>query len=298
MRHISVLLNESIEALNIKPNGVYVDATFGAGGHSKEIMKRLTSGHLYAFDQDPESYLHVDSYFYDKPFTLFKTNFNMLKATLKAKGVEKIDGILFDLGMSSMHIDDPSRGFSYMKNGPLDMRMNPNQSLTAEIVLNTYTHDQLLRIFRDYGEIDKPHIFANQVIKHRPYAMTFDVVKITDKYLKQAKGHSAKQVFQALRMEVNQELEVLKQALKDAYSMLNSKGRIVVISFHSLEDTATKKMMQSKTMQSLPKGLPVLHDDYVEAKMLTSKPITPTDEEKAINSRSKSARMRILERVK
>jgi 16S rRNA (cytosine1402-N4)-methyltransferase len=298
MRHISVLLKESIEALHIKDNGIYVDATFGAGGHSKEIMKRLQNGHLFAFDQDPESYLNVDGYFYGKQFTLFQSNFKDLKKHLKNQNIEGIDGILFDLGMSSMHIDDPKRGFSYMKNGPLDMRMNPNQTLTAEIVLNTYTHDQLLKVLRDYGELDKPHILANQLMKHRPYKMTFDLVKVTDLYLKNTKGHSAKQVFQALRIEVNQELEVLYQALNDAYDMLKPGGRMVVISFHSLEDTVTKKFMQSKTVHKVPKHLPIPHNQLVEAIMLTSKPITPSEEEKNINSRSKSARMRILEKVK
>lgn len=297
-RHTSVLLNESIEQLNIKPNGIYVDATFGAGGHSKEIVKRLTTGHLFAFDQDPESYENIDTFFYQKPFTICKTNFKHLKKTLLDLGVTKIDGILFDLGMSSMHIDQAKRGFSYMQNGPLDMRMNPLQSLTAKDVLNTYTHDALLRVLRDYGELDKPHILANQIMKHRPYEMTFDVVKVTDKYLKHTKGHSAKQVFQAVRIEVNQELDVLKKALEDAYSMLNQEGRMVVISFHSLEDKLTKHMMQSKTIKKIPKGIPIQHEKYIDALMLTTKAITATEEEIASNSRSRSAKMRVLEKIK
>jgi 16S rRNA (cytosine1402-N4)-methyltransferase len=297
-RHISVLLQESIQSLNIKPEGIYVDATFGAGGHSKEILKHLTTGHLYAFDQDPESYENIDTWFINKPLTMIKRNFKDLKKALKELHVERIDGILFDLGMSSMHIDQAKRGFSYMQNGPLDMRMNPHQSLTADKVINTYTHDQLLRVLRDYGELDKPHILANQLMKHRPYQSTFDVVKVTDKYLKNVKGHSAKQVFQALRMEVNQELEVLKQALEDAYTMLHQKGRIVVISFHSLEDKLTKHIMQSKTVKTLPKGLPMVHHLLVEAVMLTNKAVTASEEEIRVNSRSKSARMRVLEKVK
>ena len=297
-RHISVLLKESIENLDIKPNGIYVDATFGAGGHSKEIVKRLTTGHLYAFDQDPESYEHIDTFFYQKPFTICKTNFKNLKKTLMDLGVTTIDGILFDLGMSSMHIDQAKRGFSYMQNGPLDMRMNPFQTLTAHDVLNTYTHDALLKVLRDYGELDKPHILANQIMKHRPYETTLDVVKITDKYLKNTKGHSAKQVFQAVRMEVNQELEVLKKALEDAYSMLNKHGRMVVISFHSLEDKLTKHMMQSKTIKKVPKGIPIQHDKFVDALMLTSKAIGASEEEISLNSRSRSAKMRVLQKMK
>jgi 16S rRNA (cytosine1402-N4)-methyltransferase len=297
-RHISVLLNESITHLNIKPDGIYVDATFGAGGHSKAILKQLTTGHLYAFDQDPESYENIDPWFLDKSFTMIRKNFKELKKALRELHIDRIDGILFDLGMSSMHIDQAKRGFSYMQNGPLDMRMNPHQSLTADKVINTYTHDQLLRVLRDYGELEKPHVLANQIMKHRPYQTTFDVVKITDKYLKHLKGHSAKQVFQALRMEVNQELEVLKQALEDAYTMLKPNGRMVVISFHSLEDKLTKHIMQSKTVKTLPKGLPMVHHLLVEAVMLTTKAITASEEEIHLNSRSKSARMRVLEKVK
>lgn len=296
-RHISVLLNESIDALNIKDHGTYVDATFGAGGHTREILKRMNGGRVFAFDQDPVAFKNIDQdILKDSRFQMIPKNFNTLNESLDAFQVNHIDGILFDLGMSSMHIDHPERGFSYMQDGPLDMRMNPNQMLTADIVLNTYSHEALLRIFRDYGDIKLPHKFANFVISNRPYHTTFDVVKMTDQWFKKASGHSAKAVFQAVRIEVNQELQVIHEVLTQALDRLHKHGRLVVISFHSLEDRLVKQFIKKHSETQTPKGLPMMNESLL-LKKITIKPMTPTQEEMEINSRSRSAKMRVAEKA-
>lgn len=295
-RHISVLLNESIDALNIKQEGVYVDATFGAGGHTKKILDRLKSGRVFAFDQDPQSYEHIDETIKkDTKFQLIPQNFQTLKSALHTYNIHGIDGILFDLGMSSMHIDTAERGFSYMQDGPLDMRMNPHHTLTAAIILNTYTHDALLKIFRDYGDIKQPHKFANFIMNHRPYHRTFDLVKVTDKWFKNSKGHSAKAVFQALRIEVNQELQVLENALEQALDLLNVGGRLVVITFHSLEDRIVKQFIKKYSESHIPKGL-IVQETQMPLVKITRKPIYPTEEEMQVNSRSRSAKLRVAEK--
>jgi len=296
-RHISVLLKESIEALNIKDHGTYVDATFGAGGHTREILKRLKGGRVFAFDQDPIAFEHIDQDIIKDPrFQMIPKNFNTLNESLDAFQVNQIDGILFDLGMSSMHIDHADRGFSYMQNGPLDMRMNPSQPLTADIVFNTYEHHDLLRIFRDYGDIKLPHKFANFVISKRPYHTTFDVVKMTDQWFKRSSGHSAKAVFQAVRIEVNQELQVINEVLFQALERLNKHGRMVVISFHSLEDRIVKQFIKKYSETQTPKGLPITNETLM-LKKITTKPMMPTKEEMQLNSRSQSAKMRVAEKA-
>jgi 16S rRNA (cytosine1402-N4)-methyltransferase len=296
-RHISVLLESSLEALQIKRNGVYVDATFGAGGHTKALLNRLEGGRVFSFDQDPEAYNNIDPEILGDPrFTMIKQNFSTLKEALSTYHIQSIDGILFDLGMSSMHIDNANRGFSYMQDGPLDMRMNPNQTLTAEHVLNTYDYATLLKIFRDYGEINNPHKFANFVISKRPYKTTFDVVNMTDQWFKRSQGHSAKEVFQALRIEVNQELKVIESALMQSLELLNLNGRLVVISFHSLEDRIVKQFIKQHSESQAPKGLPVTHE-IIPLIKITKKPIIPTDTEMHVNSRSRSAKMRVAEKA-
>jgi 16S rRNA (cytosine1402-N4)-methyltransferase len=295
--HISVLLEASIDALNIDPSGIYVDGTFGAGGHSYHILKHIQSGHLYAFDQD----LHVnpskDIRFKDHAsFTFIQHNFSTMKQTLNQFGVKEVDGILLDLGMSSMHIDQAERGFSYMKDGPLDMRMNQSLMLTAETVLNTYDHHQLLKVFRDFGEIEKPHVFANVIIKNRPYKTTLDLVKVTDIFFKNKKGHSAKSVFQALRIEVNQELKVLEDVLQQSLTLLKPGGRLVVITFHSLEDRIVKHFMKENSFVKELKGLPIQSSQIPPMKLITKKPILPSKEEISLNSRSASAKLRVSEK--
>ncbi|MGA0351780.1 MAG: 16S rRNA (cytosine(1402)-N(4))-methyltransferase RsmH [Acholeplasmataceae bacterium] len=296
-RHLSVLLDASIEALQLKKNGIYVDATFGAGGHTREILNRLEGGRVFSFDQDPEAYDHIDEdILKDQRFTIIKENFEHLEQSIRQHGVSQIDGILFDLGMSSMHIDDPKRGFSYMQEGPLDMRMNPHQSLTAEVILNTYDHASLLKIFRDYGDIKQPHKFANFIISKRPYHLTSDVVKVTDVWFRKSQGHSAKAVFQALRIEVNQELQVIERALKQALDMLKPSGRLVVISFHSLEDRIVKQFIKLHSESHTPKGLPVMNETLPLIKV-TKKPVLPSEDEMLQNSRSRSAKMRVAEKT-
>jgi 16S rRNA (cytosine1402-N4)-methyltransferase len=296
--HISVLLKESIKALKINPKGIYVDGTFGAGGHSSHILNALKEGHLFAFDQDETVINHIDERFLNHPrFTFIQNNFSNMQQALKTYHIDHVDGILLDLGMSSMHIDHPERGFSYMQEGPLDMRMNTKQTMTAEHILNTYDHHALLKVFRDYGEVDKPHIFANAIIKHRPFKTTKDLVKITDMFYKGKKGHSAKAVFQALRIEVNQELKVLEDVLRQSLSLLNPKGRLVVITFHSLEDRIVKHFMKTHSTMHQLKGLPVQLNHIPPFKLITNKPICPSEKEIIMNPRSASSKLRVSEKT-
>lgn len=296
--HTSVLLKESIDGLDIKSDGIYVDGTFGAGGHSFQILKNLREGHLFAFDQDETVLKFIDERFINHPnFTFIQHNFSTIQHELNQRGIKKVDGILLDLGMSSMHIDQPERGFSYMHEGPLDMRMNLNQKITAEVILNTYDHHALLKIFRDYGDIEKPHVFANVIINNRPYYTTKDLVKVTDYFFKGKKGHSAKAVFQALRIEVNQELHVLEDVLKQSMNVLKPDGRLVVITFHSLEDRIVKHFMKTHSTVKQLKGLPIVLDEKPRFELITRKPILPSEIEVLENARSASAKLRISKKT-
>jgi len=296
--HTSVLLKESIDGLDIKSDGIYVDGTFGAGGHSFQILNTLKEGHLFAFDQDETVLKFIDERFINHPnFTFIQHNFSTMQHELNRRGIKEVDGILLDLGMSSMHIDQPERGFSYMHEGPLDMRMNLNQKITAEDILNTYDYHALLKIFRDYGDIEKPHVFANVIINNRPYHTTKDVVKVTDFFFKGKKGHSAKAVFQALRIEVNQELHVLEDVLKQSLNVLKPGGRLVVITFHSLEDRIVKHFMKTHSTVKQLKGLPIALDEKPLFELMTRKPILPSEKEVLENSRSASAKLRISKKT-
>jgi len=298
MKHESVLLNESIENLNIKEDGIYVDATLGGGGHSYEILKKTPKGHLYAFDQDLYAIERANlklKEFNNK--TIIHSNFKNLKSELKKRGIDKIDGILLDLGMSSFQIDDESRGFTYLKDTKLDMRMDITKELTAETILNTYSKDELADIFYKYGDEENSYIIAHEVIKNRPLKTTFDLVNICDKVNFKRKGHSSKKVFQALRIAVNNELGVLEALLEDVISILNKKGRIVIITFHSLEDRIVKHFFKDKATNKTPKNMPILVDGLeAELKLITKKPILPTEEELKHNSRSRSAKLRVAEK--
>jgi 16S rRNA (cytosine1402-N4)-methyltransferase len=296
--HTSVLLKESIDGLDIKSDGIYVDGTFGAGGHSFQILNTLKEGHLFAFDQDETVLKFIDERFINHPnFTFIQHNFSTMQHELNRRDIQEVDGILLDLGMSSMHIDEPERGFSYMHEGPLDMRMNLNQKITAEDILNTYDYHALLKIFRDYGDIEKPHVFANVIINNRPYHTTKDVVKVTDFFFKGKKGHSAKAVFQALRIEVNQELHVLEDVLKQSLNVLKPGGRLVVITFHSLEDRIVKHFMKTHSTVKQLKGLPIALDEKPLFELMTRKPILPSEKEVLENSRSASAKLRISKKT-
>lgn len=306
-KHKSVLLNEAIEYLNIKEDGIYIDATLGFAGHSSEILKRIKKGFLMAFDKD------IDAIDYSRSkllkigdnFKIFNTGFINIKEKVSEE-VSKVDGILFDIGVSSVEIDESSRGFSYMKNGPLDMRMDQSSNLTAEFIVNNYSLDELTKIFREYGEEKHSYKIAKKIIEEReksPIKETEKLVEIIDKcypYKEKRHSHPAKKVFQALRIEVNNELEELKIALNSSLDLLNIGGRLVVITFHSLEDRICKNLFKEKTMVNpVIKGMPDVPLEMLpDFKLVTNKPVIPLDEEMKNNSRSKSAKMRVIERVK
>ncbi len=297
MKHVTVLKQEAIEHLNIKENGIYVDGTLGGAGHSSEILKRLKNGFLYAFDQDDYAINFAKGILGDSPnYEIVKSNFMYMKEELAKRNVFKIDGLLLDLGLSSFQIDDEARGFTYLKDTTLDMRMNQDQQLTAKEILNTYSKEDLSRIFFVYGEEKNSFKITDEIIRRRPLETTMDLVKITDKINYKDKGHSAKRVFQALRLEVNQELEVLEKILEDVVDMLNPGGRISIITFHSLEDRIVKHFFKKYSTQETIKGLPVELEDTTKLKIITRKPIYPSDEELKENSRSKSAKLRVAER--
>lgn len=297
MKHISVLLHESIEGLNIKPDGIYVDATLGGGGHSLEILKKLTTGHLYAFDQDDFALKKANERLIDfDQKTLIKSNFAMMKEKLNALGVEKVDGILFDLGLSSFQIDDASRGFSYLQNNMLDMRMNKDATLTAKEIVNTYDRQKLTDLFRMYGEENNAWKIAGMIIERRPIETTHELVEITDIANKGIKGHSAKRVFQALRIEVNKELDVLEKALNSALELLNIGGRLSIITFQSLEDRMVKQFYKKHSEDKHPKHIDIRNLPKPPLKIINRKPILPSENELKNNSRSRSAKLRVAEK--
>jgi len=303
MEHISVLLNEAVDGLNVREGLTYVDATLGYGGHSSEIQKRLKRGFLFAFDQDEKAIDHSSKLFKDKEnVTIIHSNFVHMKKELQARGIEKVDGIIFDLGLSSPQIDEKERGFSFMKNAPLDMRMDQSQSHSAMDVVNEYDLAKLVDIFFKYGEERYSKEIAKNIIKNRPINTTLELVDVIKasvpvKYF--LTHHPERQIFQAIRIEVNSELRVLETVLHDAIEMLNPGGRISVITFHSLEDRITKQIFKKYSeIDELVKGLPVIPDEFKpKIKLINKKPILPSEEEINSNSRSKSAKLRIIERV-
>ena len=309
MEHYSVMLHETISLLNIKEDGIYVDLTLGRGGHTLEILKRLTTGHVYGFDQDitaiNETKVRLEKYL-DK-ITFVHSNFANFEEKLHELGVTHVDGILMDLGVSSPQFDDAERGFSYRFDARLDMRMNQNQSLSAYEVVNDYDLKELTSIFREYGEEKFAYEIAKKIVKVRetkPIETTFELVDVIKSALPQKvlkkKGHPAKQVFQAIRIEVNDELNVLKIALNKALKMIKVGGRIAVITFHSLEDRIVKKAFKEvTTLESTPRNLPTLPINQELNYVLVNKhPIEASEEELEQNSRSQSAKLRGIEKVK
>lgn len=308
LKHYSVLLNESIEMINIKKDGIYVDCTLGGGGHSSLILSKLEKGHLYAFDQD------VDAIAIAKPrlekisnnFTIIKANFVNLKEELLNYGIDKVDGIIFDLGVSSFQFDIPERGFSYRFDSPLDMRMDKSSDFSAYDIINTYTVDELSKIFFEYGEEKFSRNIAKKIVdtrKTKPIETTFELVDVIKSALPAAvlrkPGHPAKQVFQALRIEVNHELDYLKVALKDALSILNIDGVVSVITFHSLEDRIVKNLFKEKVTLNLPKGLPFIPEGYeINYELINKNVILPSDKELDENNRSHSAKLRGIRKIK
>lgn len=294
--HIPVLLNEAIEGLNINPNGVYVDATFGGGGHSREVLKYLSpNGRLLAFDQDEDAARNA---FTDKRFLFAQHNFRYLKNFLRYYELEQVDGILADLGVSSHHFDMPERGFSFRFDAPLDMRMNQASQLTAAKVLSDYSEENLLRILKTYGEVDKARKIAALLVKARtekPIKTTFELVELLTPVVPKLQQNKVfAQVFQALRIEVNQELDVLIDFLNDAAQVLKPGGRLVVISYHSLEDRLVKNLIQKGNIEGK-----IEKDFYGNMSLVFNsigKVVVPTPEELERNPRSRSAKMRIAEK--
>ena len=307
MKHVTVLLEEGIEGLNIKPDGIYVDATLGGGGHSSLILSKLTTGHLYAFDQDDfainkaKEGLNAIS----NNFTIIKANFVELQKELALRGVLAIDGIIYDLGVSSFQFDDPERGFSYRYDAYLDMRMDQSAKLTAYEIVNHYPLEEIASYFSKYGEEPNAYLIAKSICKAReikPIETTFDLVEVIKNCLPQKvlnkKGHPAKQVFQALRIAVNDELQVFEKSLLQAIKIAKIGGRIAVISFHSLEDRIAKHTFKEYSEIKVPKNLPIVVKDLAPLKLITRHPILPSEEELANNNRAHSAKLRVAEKQK
>ena len=304
-KHIPVLLNEVIEGLNIKSDGIYFDLTLGRGGHSKEILKRLDKGHLYGVDQDITAINECKDNLkdYSDKVTFIHNNFANLEDILKQYNINYVDGILMDLGVSSPQFDEGDRGFSYRNDAPLDMRMDIDNPLNAKIVVNTYSLNELCRIFKDYGEEKYAYQIAKNIVKARevkPIETTYELVDIIKKSKPMRElakaGHPAKQAFQALRIEVNKELDVLKIAIESAIKALRPHGgRLAIITFQSLEDRIVKNAFKD---QSVVVGNRI--DGYMEKekeyRLVNNKPITASEEELNNNPRAHSAKLRIIER--
>ncbi len=305
--HYSVLLKESIDGLNIKDGGTYVDCTLGYAGHSKVILEKNKKGKLFAFDEDENAVKYSKKALSSigDNFTIFKENFANLKETLEKENILKVDGFLFDLGFSSPQIDDAKRGFSFKLNAPLDMRMDTQNSLTAKDVVNTYSLEKLTEIFFKFAEEKYSKVIASAICKERKnkeIVTTFELVDIIQKAVGASyfyKNHPEREIFQAIRIEVNNELSVIEKALPDAIDMLSKGGRICVITFHSLEDRLVKQIFKKYSeVDDILKGMIDIPDEYKpKIKIINKKPILPTDEEINENSRSHSAKLRIVERI-
>ena len=302
--HISVLAEETIENLNIKPDGIYADLTLGKGGHSKKILEKLSDkGRLIAFDQDKEAIMAAKENLKDFSNVIYvNTNFENFESTLKDLNISKIDGALMDIGVSSYQIDNADRGFSYMHDGPLDMRMDVENELTAEKIVNEYSKEELTEIFSKYGEERFSKTIARNIVDYRNKQRidtTFKLRDIVNKSVRTKEAHPEKRVFQALRIEVNRELEVLENTIEDVVDHLNVGGRLCIITFHSLEDRIVKNKFKDLEKDcTCPPGLPVCVCDTVrKVKIITNKPIVAGKKELSENSRSKSAKLRVCQRV-
>jgi len=306
--HISVLKDELIENLNLREDSIIVDGTLGYAGDSSIILKRIKKGFLFAFDQDSEaiSYSRKVLESIGNNFTIIKSNFVNLKEELNKRGIEQIDGAIFDLGVSSPQLDNKERGFSYHEDARLDMRMDKDNKLDAYYVVNNYSLNDLTRIFRDYGEDKFAYQIAKKIVNEREkkkIETTLELVEVIKSAVpekERRKKHPAKQIFQAIRIEVNHELDVIKPALEQALSMLTVGGRVEVITFHSLEDKIVKKYFKELTeVDEKIKGMPNIDPKYLpDFKLVVNKAIIPSEEELESNNRSRSAKLRIIEKIK
>ncbi|MEC2073000.1 MULTISPECIES: 16S rRNA (cytosine(1402)-N(4))-methyltransferase RsmH [Alkalihalophilus] len=308
--HVTVLKEESVNGLAIKPDGIYVDCTLGGAGHSSLILEQLNDeGHLYAFDQDDTALSNAEEVLapYKGKFTLIRSNFRFLREELAKHGISKVDGVLFDLGVSSPQLDEAERGFSYHQDAALDMRMDQTAPLTAHQVVNEWEFNRLVSIISRYGE----EKFAKQIARKIEARREVKTIETTGELVEIIKdaipaparrtgGHPAKRTFQAIRIAVNDELGSFEEALEDAITITNPKGRICVITFHSLEDRLCKEIFKEKSKgPDLPPGLPVIPEGYEpELKLITRKPIVAGNEELTANNRARSAKLRIAEKQK
>lgn len=307
-KHVSVLLQESISSLNLLENSVVVDATLGYGGHSSNILERISKGYLFAFDQDSEAIRYSTDRLNSigTNFTIIKSNFVNMKEELEKRGINKVDAVLFDLGVSSPQLDDKSRGFSFHNDARLDMRMDRDQKLSAYEVVNEYSEQDLARIFYKYGEDKFSKSVARRIVEYRkekPIETTLELVEVIKsgvpmKY--RINKHPARQIFQAIRIEVNHELDVIEPALSQALELLNVGGRVAVITFHSLEDRLVKNYFKEMTkIDDKVKGMPNIPDEYLpDFKLVVNKAIIPSDSEIENNPRARSSKLRVIERIK
>lgn len=307
-KHVSVLLQESISSLNLLENSVVVDATLGYGGHSSNILERISKGYLFAFDQDSEAIRYSTDRLSSigTNFTIIKSNFVNMKEELGKRGINKVDAVLFDLGVSSPQLDDESRGFSFHNDARLDMRMDRDQKLSAYEVVNEYSEQDLARIFYKYGEDKFSKSVARRIVEYRkekPIETTLELVEVIKsgvpmKY--RINKHPARQIFQAIRIEVNHELDVIEPALSQALELLRVGGRVAVITFHSLEDRLVKNYFKEMTkIDDKVKGMPNIPDEYLpDFKLVVNKAIIPSDSEIENNPRARSSKLRVIERIK
>ena len=311
-QHYTVMKKETVDGLNIRPDGIYVDCTLGGAGHSEYLLQQLNEkGHLYAFDQDIRAIEHAKirlaSFVEKGQVTFIKSNFRHLKEELNALGVDQVDGILYDLGVSSPQLDEAERGFSYHQDAPLDMRMDQEAPLSAFNIVNEYEYAQLVKIFFRYGEEKFSKQVAREIERVRqlkPIETTGELVEIIKDaipaFARRKGGHPAKRIFQAIRIAVNDELSVVEDTLEQAIPLLRTNGRISVITFHSLEDRIVKTIFKEySTAPDLPPGLPMIPEEFQpDLKLITRKPLVPSEEELEENNRSRSAKLRIVEKVK
>ena len=306
--HVSVLLNECLEALNIKEDGIYVDGTLGGAGHSSEILKRLSdNGRLIGIDQDADALKAAGNRLQNfNNVTFVHNNFYNIKQILEELDIEEVDGILMDLGVSSYQLDTGERGFSYMKDAPLDMRMNRDNELSAYEVVNTYSEEELYRIIRDYGEEKFAKRVAGFIVKAREeknIETTLELVEIIKNAIpakaRREGPHPAKRTFQAIRIEVNSELSILNKAMEDGVSKLSKGGRMAIITFHSLEDRIVKNKFRDLAVSCrCPREFPIcVCGEKAKVKVITRKAIDPSKEEVEINPRSRSAKLRVIEKI-